>query len=193
MRFFNKALLIDESLVIADLHLGYEQALEERGIFLPQYQFNQIKSELEKIFFEIDKIKNKKAINKKQKINNKKVNEIIILGDLKHEFSGVLSQEWREVIDLLNFLKKKCGKIILIRGNHDNYLVSVIKKLGIKLEDYYVKNEICFLHGHKIFSECLKENIEMIVIGHRHPAIVLSDKYKKERYKCFLIGNWKNK
>ena len=33
----------------------------------------------------------------------------------------------------------------------------------------------------------------MLVIGHGHPAVVLVDKYKKERYKCFLAGKWKKK
>ena len=28
-------------------------------------------------------------------------------------------------------------------------------------------------------------------MGHLHPTIKLSDKYKKEKYKCFLFGEWK--
>ncbi len=33
----------------------------------------------------------------------------------------------------------------------------------------------------------------MIVAGHRHPAVVLGDRYKTERYKCFLVGKYKKK
>lgn len=205
MKFIDKSLLINGSLIIADLHLGYEQALQEQGIFLPRLQYKKIKEDLDKIFDEIDKMDNEKAINKKQKINNKgelvsmniinnkKVDEIIILGDLKHEFGSVLQQEWRETLDLLAYLKKKARKIIIVRGNHDNYLINVVKKLGIKLVDFYVSNGVCFLHGHKIFNECLDKKIKMLVMGHKHPAITLRKEAKSERYKCFLVGKWKGK
>jgi hypothetical protein len=41
--------------------------------------------------------------------------------------------------------------------------------------------------------ECLDSEIKMIVAGHRHPAVVLGDKYKTEKYKCFLVGKYKGK
>jgi metallophosphoesterase superfamily enzyme len=34
---------------------------------------------------------------------------------------------------------------------------------------------------------------DIFVFGHLHPAIVLNDEYKSEKYKCFLEGEWKGR
>ena len=188
-QFIDKALFFPEEkrLVIADLHLGYENALSEQGVLLPRTQLKQTKEDLEKVFNEI---------NEKQKSKGKikeKLNEIVILGDLKHHFAGILKQEWKDVSEILEILKKKSRKIILIKGNHDTILEPIARQQGMLVKDYYIKNGICFLHGHKMFSECLKKDVKMIVLGHKHPAVVLRDKIKAESYKCFLVGKWKSK
>jgi len=177
-KFIGKALYFPEEkiLAMADLHIGYEESLSKQGIFIPRRQFEETKKDLEKIFEEIKRIK-----------------EIIILGDLKHEFGEISGQEWRETRQILDFLKEKTEKIILIKGNHDTILEPIAKREELEIKDFYIKNKICFIHGNKLFPECLDKNIEMIVLGHRHPAVVISDKYKKERYKCFLVGKWKGK
>jgi len=198
-KFLNKALLLEISsknkdknkkiLVVADLHIGHEEALNKAGIFLPRLQFKETLSDLEEIFNKIGK-----------------VDEIIVLGDLKHEFGEISQQEWRETQDILDFFNKKIkksGKIILIKGNHDAILEPIAKRKELKIRDFYIidgggnkkdeKDKICFLHGHKLFPECLDEKIKFLVLGHRHPAITLHDKYKKEKYKCFLVGKWKRK
>jgi len=56
-----------------------------------------------------------------------------------------------------------------------------------------VKNELAFLHGDKRFPEILNKNIKMLVLGHKHSAVTLEKESKKERYKCFLVGKWKDK
>ena len=210
MKFVDKAVFLEKEkiLVITDLHLGYEQGLQEQGVFIPKTQYKKTLEDLNKIFNEINKNKsvNKKtAGNKENKLgdksdfsfNNKKIKEIIILGDLKHEFSGVSQQEWKEVLDLLGYLKTKTKKIILIKGNHDNYLVNVVKKQGVKLKDYYIKEvgkeKVCFIHGYKLFSECLDKSIKTIIMGHLHPSISIIKNVKKEIYKCFLVGKFKGK
>lgn len=152
----------------------------------------------------LNNIINKKLINKNitefndirgfSGANDKKINEIIILGDLKHEFAGNLGQEWKEVLDLLSYLKEKCRKITLIKGNHDNYLINVIKnEENVKLVDYYVKGCYCFVHGNKFFPEILDKKIKTIFLGHMHPAISIRKHAKEEKYKCFLAGKWKGK
>lgn len=222
-KFIDKSVYLEKEkiLVIADLHLGYEQGLQEQGVFLPNTQYKSVIEELDKIFEEIKEL-NKKTIgndggviskgniiNKQEKTHNKgvrslvfnnnkeKVKEIIILGDLKHEFSQASSQEWREVLNLLEYLKNKAEKITIIKGNHDNYLINVMKnKENVKLVDYYIKNvgkeKICFLHGHKLFSECLDRGVKLIIMGHMHPAISIRKHAKEEKYKCFLVGKYKD-
>ena len=162
-------------LVVADLHLGYEESIMERGIFLPREQFSIIKKELERILKKIGR-----------------VNEIVILGDLKHNFSGVLGQEWKEGLELIEFLAEKCGKIVLVRGNHDTILPSGMKN-KIEMRNFYVKGENVFVHGDKYFAEVLDRKIKKIFLGHKHPAITLRKGVKSEKYKCFLVGRWKGR
>ena len=102
-------------------------------------------------------------------------------------------------IDNKNDKNKLKDKIIVIRGNHDNILKPISRKAGFKLVDYYcIKingRKICFLHGNKLFKQCLdsptNKDRDILVFGHLHPAITLYDNYKSEKYKCFLKGDWK--
>jgi uncharacterized protein len=177
-----KALLfpVEKVLVIADLHIGHEEAMNAAGIFMPRIQFRQMVEDLESIFKRMGKL-----------------NEIIINGDLKHEFGRISGQEWRETLDIIEMLEKNSGKVILIKGNHDTILEPIVRRKKIEIRDCYIKDiqgtRVCFLHGDKLFSEAMDKKVGMIVMGHRHPAVILSDKYKKERYKCFLVGKWKEK
>ena len=176
--FIGKSLYFEKNkiLVLGDLHIGYEGYLNEQGIFVPRTQFKEIIGDLKEIF---------------EKIGN--VEKVVILGDLKHEFGSISSQEWKEVREILDFLKKKSKSVILVKGNHDTILGPIAKREELEIVDFYVKGGICFLHGHKLFPECLGGEIKMLVLGHKHPAVVLSDEYKREKYKCFLVGKWKGK
>ena len=185
IKFIDKSLLLEKEasgrkekiLVIADLHIGYEEALNEQGIFLPRIQMKQIFSDLEKIFKQIGKIE-----------------EIVILGDLKHEFGSISGQEWRDVLALLDFLQEKCKKIILVKGNHDTILEPIAKKKNnLSIVNYYIEGENAFIHGHKLFIEILDKKVKNLFLGHRHPAVVLRKGAKSESYKCFLVGKWKGK
>ncbi len=180
LALLNKALLIEKNnkkiLVLTDLHLGFEEALNKQGIFLPRTMFKQIIEDIKNVFKKIGK-----------------VDEIIILGDLKHEFGKISRQEWRETLSFLDFLKTKSKKIVLIKGNHDTILRPIAEKREIKIKDYYFVGDICFLHGHKVFPECLDKKIKTLVLGHLHPAVTIHDKIKSERYKCFLIGKYREK
>lgn len=169
-------------LAVGDLHLGYDSMLKNQGISLNFNQLEDTKSELEII------IKKIRAISTLKKI--------IILGDIKHHFSF----DKGEVFDLRNFirfLEKYLPKenIILIKGNHDTFTLK-----DYKLRDYYIEDDLAFMHGDKSFPEIFKnKKIKTIVIGHIHPAIWLKDKclgkggVKREKYKAFLIGRFKGK
>ncbi len=171
----NKALWLKKEriLVIGDLHLGYEQSLNEQGILIPRKNFDEIFIEIKNLL----KLKPKK---------------IIILGDLKHEFGNILKQEGEDVIKLVKKLSK-CSDLLVIRGNHDGVLFPLLKKENVSLLDEYFFKDFCFLHGHKIPESLDFKKSKIIIIGHEHPAIELGDGIKKEKYKCFLLGRFKNK
>ncbi|VVB78672.1 Calcineurin-like phosphoesterase [uncultured archaeon] len=189
IEFLHDSLLIDESiLVLGDLHIGYEEHIAEAGIF-PRVQLREILSKLKDIFWNIS-------------MQGKKIKQVIILGDLKHEFGGISDIEWSETIKFLDYLdeqiakdkdeKKENDRIILIKGNHDTILGPIAKKKGVALRDFYRHKEICFMHGNKLHGNCFEKS-KILILGHLHPAITLKDNYKKEKYKCFLHGKWKKK
>ena len=172
--FIDQGLFFPEAgiLVIGDLHIGYEQALMDSGILLPEQQVAEVIEKLKKI---IKQIQDKKY----------GLNKVVFLGDVKHMFS----YEWKEKANfnrVLEFLKTQVPEknIIIIKGNHDTM------ELGVKLKHFYIDSGIAFIHGHETFSEIFDKKIQVIVSGHLHPSVILSEDpgVKHETYKCFLTG-----
>jgi len=160
------------AIAIADLHLGYELALAEQGIFIPQVQLKEILKDLSGIF---------KLV---------KPRKLIIVGDVKHEFGEASFQEWREVKKLVAYLKKKVEEIILVRGNHDNYLLNITSKLGIEVFDpFYLEKGVCFVHGHKKVE---LPQFKILIIAHEHPSLVLKEGYDRVKIPCLLYGRMKS-
>ena len=178
--FIGKTLFFpkEKILVVGDLHLGYEEALRQRGLEVPIGQFEEMWTELEGTMEYIQAIYGK-------------IEKVIFLGDIKHHFN-YLATEKEEIRKLLSFLRKQNieeNNIIFIRGNHEKN-----EKNG-KYVDYYIIKDIAFVHGHREFLEIYDKNINLIVMGHMHPTVTLSDKMKikREKYKCFLVGRFKKK
>jgi len=178
--FIGKTLFFPKErvLVVGDLHLGYEEALRQRGLEIPINQFKEVTEELEKT---IENIRARYG----------KIEEIIFLGDIKHHFN-YLATEREGLRRLISFLRKfgiEENHVIFIRGNHEKN-----EKNG-KYCDFYILKDIVFVHGHKDFLELYDKKINLIIMGHIHPTVTLSDemKVKVEKFKCFLVGRHKNK
>jgi uncharacterized protein len=180
LEYIGKCLLIKSDgkkiLAVGDLHLGYEEYLNRTGIFVSRKMFEEMMAYLERIFDKVGK-----------------VDEIVLLGDVKHDFGSVMKQEWNDVLNLFDYLKDKCSRIIAIMGNHDKILEPIARKRDIKVRDFYVSDEFCFLHGDKDFKEIYDDKVRYWVVGHGHPAVKISDGVKIEKYKCFLVGKFKGK
>lgn len=165
----------EKTLVLADIHMGYEEALNKQGILVPRFQYAETVKRLEALLkgFEIKKI--------------------IINGDLKHEFGTISETEWRHTIGILDFLFKHCRKIILIKGNHDTILGPIAKKRGLEVKRNYVVGKIMILHGDKIPTGEKFDSMKRLIIAHEHPAVSLHKDGRLEKFKCFLKGKWKKK
>jgi len=168
-----------KTLILADMHLGYEELLNEQGILMPRINFKEIKKEINGIF-------------KMLKESALEVKEIVINGDLKHEFGEISKQEWREVLQMIDFLQKFCKKIVLIKGNHDNILGPLANKKNLEIVDVVVFGNIAVLHGHKILEDKIKGR-KILIIAHEHPAVGIRENGRVERVKCFLKGKWRGK
>jgi len=178
LTLLNKAVFIEDLkiLVLSDIHIGYEESLNKSGILIPRTQFQQTMDEIQEIIEELPKIE-----------------KIIILGDLKHEFGKISNQEWNETLEFLRVLENKSKEIILIKGNHDTILGPIAERKSIVLRQIHQEGKYLFLHGDKVVPELNDKKIETIFIGHMHPAIQLREGTKSEKYKCFLVGENKKK
>ena len=158
MKFLiDRALLIEKTLVIADLHIGFESELYHSGISIP--------SQIHKMEHRIEKL-----------IKQTKAKRLIILGDLKHQVPGTSYQELQEIPEFLKCLSDKV-EVIIVKGNHDADLekitnVKITSAKGIKIGKYG------FVHGHAWFSARLLD-CEYLIIGHVHPAVEFNAKTKE--------------
>ncbi len=170
------------ALVIADVHIGYEEALNKQGILVPRFQFGEI-------------VKRFELIAKKLENEKKEISTIIINGDVKHEFGRISEQEWRDTLKFLDLLSKHCEEIILIRGNHDTILGPIAKKRDVRVENYVLLGDILVAHGDKIVkikNKKTENKIRTIIVGHEHPAISFKER-PLDKFKCFLKGMQKGK
>lgn len=164
------------TLVISDLHIGYEEALNKQGIFVPRQQFKLTKELLAKMFSVV------------------KPEEIVINGDLKHEFGEISKQEWRDTLKFLDIISEKARRVVLVKGNHDTILLPLAKRKGLEIVDFYFPyKETCITHGHKVWKDKGFLKAKILIIGNEHPAISIKEGVKSEIYKCFLVGKWKKK
>ncbi|NWF87261.1 metallophosphoesterase [Candidatus Bathyarchaeota archaeon] len=144
------------TMVIADLHIGWEMALSEKGIHVP----TQMPKLLNKLTNLISKYKPEK---------------LLILGDVKYTVATADMGEWHDIPDFFSELKKQVKDISIIRGNHDGNLepllpenIKVLSSTGVAIGD------IGFFHGHRWPSPALLK-CKTLVMGHVHPIIVFRD------------------
>jgi putative SbcD/Mre11-related phosphoesterase len=180
IRYVGKSILIETGkeklIVIGDLHIGYGVSSGASGLLVANTLFERTIDELKEIFSAVGK-----------------VDEIILLGDIKHEFGKIPSEEWHGVDVLTELLRKNARKIIVIKGNHDILTDRIGNRLGFEVVDYYIKGETIFVHGNRDLKEIWDKKIKRIILGHIHPAVFISDKITREKYKCFLEGEYKGK
>jgi putative SbcD/Mre11-related phosphoesterase len=180
-KFIGKSVYFPEEKVLAigDMHLGHEFTYRSPGSQIPATQVQETKKDLEKIFKQLKK-------------ENKKIEKIVFLGDIKHFFSYERGEK-NIILEILLMVGEHIDRdnIILIKGNHEK-MANIADK---KLQESFTKGNLTFIHGDEELEEAFSDKINTIVMGHLHPAVVISDeqKVKKEKYKCFLIGKYKRK
>lgn len=155
----NKPAIIIESdkkyLVVADLHLGKEYEYYQKGIKIPHIG-DKMKVDIEKI------------------IKRKSIDELIILGDIKHNLPFT---SYFEKLNLPKFLEFSVP-VTIVKGNHDGNIEEVVNNEVVKSLKI---GEYILTHGHILF-----ENSNLIM-GHVHPVVEFMDSNGKiTRLKCFL-------
>jgi hypothetical protein len=152
-------------MVIADLHLGCEAALEHDGLSLPRVQTRKIQRAVADM---VDRVSPSK---------------LVVAGDLKHNFSRILSQEWEDVARFVRGLRDSVP-LEVVKGNHDNYLGSILREHGVPFVKETSVSGVRVLHGHEGAFDG-----RPTVMGHIHPSLSLKERpgsgYKDS---CFLYS-----
>jgi hypothetical protein len=144
----------ERAVVVSDPHIGAESALQASGLSLPRLQSGILKEAFTAM------------------IDYLSPERFILNGDLKHDFARLSFQEFREIKEVVKLLKERKGlEVTFIRGNHDNYLVGLARKLEVPITTRLELDSAVLAHGDE--PEPLGER--MVVIGHEHPAVRLRD------------------
>ncbi len=164
-------------LVVGDLHLGYEEYLNRTGVFVSRVMFREMIEEFDRVFGRVGKI-----------------DRVVLLGDVKHDFGHVLKQEWNDVLGLFEYLLGKVREIVIVKGNHDSILEPIVREnKRVVLRDYFIWKGYCFVHGDRAFKEMYDRNVGVWVMGHGHPSVKLGDGVRVEKYRCFLEGRYQGR
>ena len=144
----------ERAIVVSDPHIGAESALQAQGLSLPRFQAGIMKR------------------NFASMIDDLRPERFIINGDLKHDFARLSFQEFKEIKDLVKFLRDDRGlDVDLVRGNHDNYLVGLARKLDVPISTRLELDSAVLAHG----DEPEPLGAKPVIIGHEHPAVRLRD------------------
>ncbi len=159
---------VDDAFIVADVHLGYEEAMASQGVFLPRLQLRRALRTLSEARGVVE------------------ARRIIVNGDIKHSFEKLLKQERVEVEEFIVKLQEMGFKeVIVVRGNHDNYVGYLLKRLGVTfIEDFLdLGNGVRVTHGHLD----LEPKADITIIGHEHPAIQINMEGSKVKLPALLL------
>ncbi|MDY6761708.1 MAG: metallophosphoesterase [Candidatus Nanohaloarchaea archaeon] len=163
---------VTDAVVVADLHLGLESLMADSGVYMPKVQLEEAKDDLSTLVEETG------------------ATRVIVLGDIKHEFSETSYGEREEVQDLLDMLADTVEDVLLVKGNHDNYLVYAVEDYeNVELSEYFLRDGALFVHGHEDVDNLETQEADCVVMGHEHPALTLRDEIGvAEKLPAFLYG-----
>lgn len=136
-------------LVISDLHIGFEEKFRGSGA--------RIKPDIETMLADLDSI-----------VDDYKITEVIVNGDVKSGIDRILESEWEYVPRFFSHILRKC-RVRVIPGNHDGGLSNLLPE-NVVLDDVNgaLLEDSLILHGHTRplvkFSNCKR-----LIVGHAHP------------------------
>ena len=144
----DRCLILDEgpTVVLGDLHLGYERALEQEGMYIPRINTDSIRDALNDILCRYEPAR------------------VVLLGDVKHDFKRAGFEEKREVRRIVGLLGE-AAETVVVKGNHDNYIQNIISDLGILAVDSIDIMGYRLEHGH------VDSGVRPVIIGHEHPSV----------------------
>jgi putative SbcD/Mre11-related phosphoesterase len=162
-----------KAIVLADVHIGYEEEVSLKGGYIPRFQLRHTMRILEEALSQV------------------RAERVIFAGDLKHLFNTLGRVERVELLQLLNYVKKYVSEVVVVRGNHDNFLPALRRWVDFSIVESYLAQPYLVVHGHKPLNlQELPQQWDYLVIGHEHPSIALRDPIGVVgKFSCFLVGD----
>jgi putative SbcD/Mre11-related phosphoesterase len=142
----------DQTIVIADAHLGYGWAQRRRG--------------------ELGPVSDRKSRPKIQALLDElHPARIVFLGDLVHAPRPAV-EERTHIESLLGELAA-AAELILVRGNHDRAFAYDFGHLGLTLVPEWRSRGLTALHGDRLDRSAIPE--AGLIVGHLHPVVKIKD------------------
>ena len=156
----NPALVIEgekKSLVITDLHIGFESELGRRKIIVGKNTtISQTTNEVNEI------------------IKRENPDSLILLGDIKSNVQNITNNEWNDVPYFFKNINQNL-ETILVPGNHDGNIEKLIpKNITLTSPNGIIIDDVLLTHGHAMPKSNFS-NITKIVMGHIHPVFFDGD------------------
>jgi len=146
----------DRCLVVADLHIGWERLLSQRGVHVPS-QTPKLKNTLLKV------------------IKAAKPTQVTFLGDIKDAIVKVALEEWKDIPEFFEDIQKQVPDLQVVLGNHDGNLEPLLpEKVKIVPASGTSFGDIGLFHGHAWPAPELLE-CRSLITGHVHPTIAIRD------------------
>jgi hypothetical protein len=151
---------MERTVIIADLHIGWEIGLTSRGIHIP--------SQTPRLLARLSEV-----------VRKARPTRLVLLGDVKQAVPKISMEEWKNVPEFLEAVQKLVKDIMIVPGNHDGDIepltprtIPIASSEGIILGK---KGTVAVFHGHAWPKpEALAADV--LVMSHIHPVIRFRDR-----------------
>ncbi len=148
---FLPGLLVNRTIVVGDLHIGFEEKLASKGLNFPN-PYKRMASRILSAYFK----------NKAEKL--------VLLGDIKDSIGYMSKGALLELQEFMYMIKET--NFSIARGNHDAHIQEILKRIGYsaEIQRELFMEDVVFLHGNSLPSKKAMES-ECIVEAHGHIAV----------------------
>ncbi len=162
------ALQVGGTLVVADLHIGLEEELREKGVLIPSRA----------------EVMGRRLVDLASRAH---AHDLVILGDVKHLVPRMASRERRDVYVFFRDLGAVFETITIAQGNHDGILKNIVPRTVRFRSPYgFREGDVGYCHGHAWPYKKVME-AETLVMGHNHPAVGFRDEFgRREIVPCWM-------
>lgn len=164
------ACLVDrKALVIADLHIGLEQELQQTGVRLKSLTREMLDETL-------------------QLLDETGAKDLVLLGDLKHHIASTSMQEEREIPLFIKLVSEQAN-VTVVLGNHDAGIEHLLGSAKVVPARGFLYNKTLLFHGNAKPIQRDIDSCSEMVASHWHPMFLFEKGVKEKAFfECRAFG-----